>query len=91
MHQHDIDHGGLVDHQEVAIERIVLAPLEPPALGIDFQKPVGIDLASKPVASVIRLAARPVGAHSKSLTSFAARIRRMALTIVVLPTQARRS
>ena len=43
-------------------------------------------LASKPVASVIRLAARPVGAHSRSLTPFAASMRRMALTMVVLPT-----
>src|ERR1700693_1034936 len=43
-------------------------------------------LASKPVASVIRLAARPGGAHNKSRTPFAARMRRMALTMVVLPT-----
>src|SRR5215471_568366 len=43
-------------------------------------------LASKPVASVMRLAARPVGAHSMSLTPLAARTRRMALTMVVLPT-----
>src|SRR6266566_4962083 len=42
-------------------------------------------LASKPVASFMRLAARPVGAHSKSLMPFAARIRRMAFTSVVLP------
>jgi hypothetical protein len=58
-------------------------------------------LASKPVAtlevdprsggfkrsvSVMRLAARPVGAHSRRLVPFAARILRIALTIVVLPT-----
>ena len=43
-------------------------------------------LASKPVASVMRLAARPVGAHSNRLTPLAARMRRIALTIVVLPT-----
>src|SRR6516225_119069 len=43
-------------------------------------------LASKPVASVMRLAARPVGAHSKSFAPFADRMRRMALTSVVLPT-----
>ena len=43
-------------------------------------------LASKPVASVMRLAARPVGAQSRSLAPFAARIPRIALTIVVLPT-----
>ena len=45
-----------------------------------------IVLASKPVASVMRLAARPVGAHSRSLTPFAARMRRIPLTMVVLPT-----
>ena len=45
-----------------------------------------IVLASKPVASFMRLAARPVGAHSKSFTPFAERMRRMALTMVVLPT-----
>src|SRR6266700_2262053 len=43
-------------------------------------------LASKPVASFMRLAARPVGAHSKSLAPLAERMRRMALTRVVLPT-----
>ena len=39
-----------------------------------------------PVASFIRLAARPVGAHSRSVTAFAARICRIELTMVVLPT-----
>src|SRR5829696_8173523 len=43
-------------------------------------------LASNPVASVIRLAARPVGAHSDRLTPLAAKMRKMELTIVVLPT-----
>src|SRR6202030_3863557 len=43
-------------------------------------------LASKPVASVMRLAARPVGAHSRRLVLLAARMRRIALTMVVLPT-----
>ena len=42
--------------------------------------------ASNPVASVIRLAARPVGAQSSMLTPFAARMRRIAFTMVVLPT-----
>src|SRR5262245_34260978 len=43
-------------------------------------------LASKPVASVMRFAARPVGAHSRRPVPFAARMRRIALTMVVLPT-----
>ena len=42
--------------------------------------------ASRLVASLIRLAARPVGAHSSSRTPLAARMRRIALTMVVLPT-----
>jgi hypothetical protein len=42
--------------------------------------------ASKPVTSLMRLAARPVGAQSNNFTPFAERMRRMALTIVVLPT-----
>jgi hypothetical protein len=42
--------------------------------------------ASNPLASVIRLAARPVGAQSRSSVPLAARIRKMALMIVVLPT-----
>ena len=45
-----------------------------------------IVLASTPVASVMRLAARPVGAQSNSRTPLAARILRIELTIVVLPT-----
>ena len=43
-------------------------------------------MASKPVASVMRLAARPVGAHSRSRTLFAARMRKIPLTMVVFPT-----
>ena len=43
-------------------------------------------LASSPVASVMRLAARPVGAPSSGRTPLAARIVRMARSTVVLPT-----
>ncbi len=35
-----VDHGGLVDNQQVAIERIILATLEPATLGINFEQPV---------------------------------------------------
>jgi len=45
-----------------------------------------IVLASMPVASVMRLAARPVGAQSRSLTDLAARMRKIEFTMVVLPT-----
>src|SRR6266567_6802206 len=43
-------------------------------------------LASKPVVSESRLAARPVGAHNWQRTFLARRMSRMALTKVVLPT-----
>jgi Transposase, Mutator family len=42
--------------------------------------------ASIPVASLMRLEARPVGAHKRSLTPLADKIRRIELTKVVLPT-----
>ena len=59
--------------------------LKPPALGSTSNSRWMV-LASKPVASVMRLAARPVGAHSKMSVPLAARMRRMALTMVVFPT-----
>src|SRR5262245_187362 len=59
--------------------------LKPPPLGSTSSSRWMV-LASNPVASVMRLAARPVGAQSKSLTPLAARMRRIALTMVVLPT-----
>ena len=40
LHQHDVDHGGLVDHEQIAIEGIVGVAFEPAALGIDLQEPV---------------------------------------------------
>ena len=42
--------------------------------------------ASNPDVSVMRRAARPVGAHSRRVAPLAVRMRRMALTMVVLPT-----
>ena len=59
--------------------------LKPPPLGSTSSSRWMV-LASSPVASVMRLAARPVGAHSRMLMPFAARMRRIALTMVVLPT-----
>src|SRR3984893_3699748 len=38
LHEHDIDHGGLVDHQQVAIERIIFATFESAPLGVDFEQ-----------------------------------------------------
>ena len=40
LHQHDVDHRGLVDHEQIAIEGIVSVAFEPAALGIDLQEPV---------------------------------------------------
>ena len=37
LHQHDIDHGGLVDNQQVTIERVIVAALEAAALRVDLQ------------------------------------------------------
>ena len=45
-----------------------------------------IVLASMPVVSVSRFAARPVGAHNRHFTFFALRMVKMELTKVVLPT-----
>ena len=59
--------------------------LNPPFLG-STSSSRWIVFASNPVASLIRLAARPVGAQSRMSTSFADRMRRMELTMVVLPT-----
>ena len=40
LHQHDIDHRGLVDDEQIAIERIVGVAFETAALGIDLQESV---------------------------------------------------
>ena len=40
LHQHDVDHRGLVDDQQVAVERVVAAALEAAALGVDLEQPV---------------------------------------------------
>ena len=66
------------DDQQIAVGRVVVAAHEPSPLRIGLQKPV--DGPSKPVASVIRLAARSAGVQS--LTPLADRMRRIPLTIV---------
>ena len=40
LHQHDIDHGGLVDDQQVAVELVVAVAFEAAALGVDLKEPV---------------------------------------------------
>ena len=40
LHQHDVDHGGLVGHEQIAIEGIVGVAFETAAHGIDLQEAV---------------------------------------------------
>ena len=40
LHQHDVDHRGLVDDQQIAVERIVGVAFEAAALGVDLEQPV---------------------------------------------------
>ena len=40
LHQHDIDHGGFVDNQQVTVERVVVAALEAATLRVDLKQPV---------------------------------------------------
>ena len=40
LHEQDVDHGGLVDDQEVAVEGVALVALEAAGLGIDFEQPM---------------------------------------------------
>ena len=65
--------------------RLSVFRLKPPPFGSTSSSRWMV-LASNPVASVMRLAARPVGAHSNRLTPLAARMRKIELTMVVLPT-----
>ena len=61
MHQRHVDHRDLVHDQQVALERILLAALEPAPGRIRVQQRCMV-LASCPVASLIRLTAQPMGA-----------------------------
>ena len=67
VHQQHVDHRGLVDDQQVAVERALAFRLKPPPLGSTSSRR-WIVLASCPVVSFSRLAARPVGAPSRRLT-----------------------
>jgi hypothetical protein len=58
LHQQDVDHGGFVNHQQITVERVVVAVLKASTFGVDLQQPVVV-LASRPVASVIRLLGGP--------------------------------
>src|ERR1700720_4396273 len=40
LHQQDVDHGGLVDDQQIAFERVVAVPFEPAAFRVHLEQPV---------------------------------------------------
>ena len=40
MHQQDVDHGGLVDDQQIAFEPVVGIPFEAAAFQVNLQQPV---------------------------------------------------
>ncbi len=73
LHQRDVDHGGLVDHQQVAVERVIVTTFEAAALGVDLQQPVdGLGLETGRLGHALGGAAgRRAG---RSLTPFAANI-----------------
>jgi hypothetical protein len=55
LHQHDIDHGGLVDNQQVTVERVVVATLEAAALRVDLQQTVdGLGLEASRLGHTFR-------------------------------------
>src|SRR2546426_3499867 len=85
MHEQHVHHRRLVDDDQVAFERMVLVFPKAAAPGVNLEQPVD-RFASRPVASPRCLAARPVGAQSSTRAPFAARMRRIAVMIVVLPT-----
>jgi hypothetical protein len=85
MHQQDVDHGGLVDDQQIAFEPVVGIPFEAAAFRVNLQQPVD-GLGLEPGGFGHALGGTPVGAHSNRLTPLAARMRKIELTMVVLPT-----
>jgi hypothetical protein len=62
-HQRHVDHRRLVDDEQITLERRLLGALESPGPGIGMSNRWMV-LASSPVLSDGRLAARPVGAQS---------------------------
>ncbi len=45
LHERDVDHGGFIHDQEVAVEGVALVALEAAALGIDFEQPMNLKTA----------------------------------------------
>ena len=40
VHQHDVDHGSLIDHEEITVERTFFFLAESSRLGVDLKKPM---------------------------------------------------
>src|SRR5262249_42197318 len=58
LHEHDVDHGGLVDHQQAAIERIVLPTPEAASPRVYLQQPMdGLGREAGRLAHALRSAA----------------------------------
>jgi hypothetical protein len=73
LHQHEVDHRGLVDDEQIESRGLSTLCLKPPLFGSTSKSP-WIVLASTPVPSVKRFAARPVGARSSNRNALASRI-----------------
>ena len=81
-----IEHRRLVDHDGARLDRACArSRLNVADFGSKSSRRCSV-VASPPVASLSRFAARPVGAASRTTTPACASIERMARTMVVLPT-----
>ena len=59
LHQHDVDHRGLVDHEQIAIEGIVGVALEPAVPWVDLEETVdGLGLNARRFGHAFGRAAR---------------------------------
>ena len=72
VHQQDIDHRDFIQNQQVTIERVVLGTFEAAAPWDQLPAIGQSSWASKPAASVMRLAPRPIKALSMSFTPLTA-------------------
>src|SRR5215813_9930485 len=84
VHQHQVYHRCFVHDYEINLQRIVFASLKPASRGLFFSNR-WIVIASSPALSVIRFAARPVGAAKTNDTLARRRIVSSAVKRVVLP------
>jgi hypothetical protein len=74
LHQHDVDHRGLVDDEQIAIERIVGVACEPAAPGIDLEEPVDrLGLDARRFGHALGCAARKAQSISRILVLAAPR------------------